>query len=215
MTDLARAAGLHPVGAFAALVSEKDPTRIANDDESRAFARAHRLTWVSADDVVIYRRVVELHVRCTFTVTRKSPFGDLLTSGFRSETTGTDYIAYRIGRPHTGDTPWIHVHRESDFAPHADSADHDHLQSVFARIAAYGCGVVLIERNMNDLDSYTLTTEQQDRRRIDRNADIAQVIRELAISSPRLMDPPADLLRTLEIMESRRRYCPTPMRTRP
>ncbi|PQP22099.1 riboflavin biosynthesis protein [Rhodococcus opacus] len=199
MTDLARAAGLQPVGAFAALVSENDPTRIANDDESREFARAHRLTWVSADDVVIYRRAVELHVRCTFTVTRKSPYGALLTSGFRSDATGTDYIAYRIGRPHTADAPWIHLHRESDFAPHADDADPD-LQAVFAHISTHSDGVVLVERNTNDLDSYTLTAQQQDRRRVDRNADIAQVIRELGISSPRLLDPPADLRRTLEIM---------------
>ncbi len=199
VTDLARAAGLRPVGAFAALVSEKDPTRIANEDETRDFAQAQQLTWLSADDVVIYRRVSELHVRCTFTITRESPYGELLTSGFRSEVTGTDYIAYRIGRPQSADAPWIHVHRESDFAPHADSTDPDR-QAMFARIAAHGDGVVLIERNTNDLDSYTLTSEQQDRRRIDRNADIAQVIRELGISSLQLLDPPADLLGTLEIM---------------
>jgi 3,4-dihydroxy-2-butanone 4-phosphate synthase len=199
VTDLARAAGLRPVGAYAALVSEKDPTRIANEDESREFARAHGLTWISADDVVIYRRAVELHVRCTFTVTRRSPFGDLLTSGFHSDTTGTDYLTYRIGQPQTADVPWIHVHRETDFAPHADSGNSD-LQAMFARVAAHGAGVVLIERNTNDLDSYVLTAEQQDRKRVDRNADVAQVIRELGISAPRLLDPPDDLLRTLEIM---------------
>lgn len=209
VTDLARAAGLRPVGAYAALVSEKDPTRIANEDESSRFAQERGLAWISADDVVIYRRAVELHVRCTFTVTRTSPFGDLLTSGFHSDTTGTDYLAYRIGQPLTADAPWIRVHRETDFAPHADS-DNPDLRAMFARIAAHGAGVVLIERNTNDIDSHILTAGQRTRKRVDRNADVAQVIRELGISAPRLLDPPDDLLRTLEIMGIEESALPQP-----
>lgn len=184
------------MGAFAALVSEKDPTQNARAHECRQFAKAHRLNWVTADDLILYRRAVELHVRTTFTVTQAGPYGDLRTSGFHSDATGSDYVAYRIGEPHTIDTPLVHVHRESNYAPHASPVDQG-LQDMFAFVAGHGGGAVVVERNMNDIDSFTLTPDERSCKRVGRNADIAQILRELGITAPRLLASPADLHVTL------------------
>ncbi|MDV7355291.1 3,4-dihydroxy-2-butanone-4-phosphate synthase [Rhodococcus oxybenzonivorans] len=192
VTDLNRAAGLRRVGAFAALVSQKDPTQNACAHECRQFAKDHELNWVTADDLILYRRAVELHVRTTFTVTRGGPFGDLRTSGFRSDVTGSDYVAYRIGRPHTIDAPLVHVHREINFAPHATPVDQG-LQDMFTFIAGHGGGVVIVERNINNADFFTLTSDERARKRVGRNADIAQILREVGITAPRLLASPADL----------------------
>ncbi|OUS92339.1 hypothetical protein CA951_29590 [Rhodococcus sp. NCIMB 12038] len=192
ITDLNRAAGLRQVGAFAALVSDKDPTQNARAHECRQFAKTHQLNWVTADDLILYRRAVELHVRTTFTVTHPGPYGDLRTSGFHSDATGSDYVAYRIGEPHTIDTPLVHVYRESNYAPHASPVDQG-LQDMFAFVAGHGGGAILVERNMNDIDSFTLTPEQRACKRVGRNADIAQILRELGITAPRLLASPAEL----------------------
>lgn len=193
ITDLTYLAGLQRAGVYAALVSERDPTGIADTTECREIANALHLNCISADDVKVYRRATELHVQSTFAVVRDSLFGPLSATGFHSEVTGCDYVAYRIGQPpHPRDAPLVHVHRESNLASHADSFD-PHLHAVFAHISRNADGVVLVERNVNNLQTLTLTTDQQFSRREDRNADIAQILRALGISAARLFEPPADL----------------------
>lgn len=197
VTDLTRAAGLHPVGVFAALVSPCDPTRMASVEECRAVAAKHRLNWVSADDVALYRRVLELDVRTTFMTTRSGPFGDLRASGFRSDVSGTDYVAYRIGRPDIADTPLVHVHQESDFAPHVTSVDSD-LHAQFGRIAVHGDGVMIVERRTSNVDAYTHPCTERLDAAANRAADVAQVLRGLGVTTPLLLDPPDDLQAALE-----------------
>ncbi|QSE89354.1 riboflavin kinase [Rhodococcus pseudokoreensis] len=46
---------------------------------------------------------------------------------------------------------------------------------------------------MNDIDSFTLTPEERACKRAGRNADIAQIHRELGITAPRLLAAPAEL----------------------
>lgn len=173
--DLLSAAGLHRVGAYAALVSQTDSIRMADAPEGSRFAEAHQLNWVSVEDVVLYRRITELHVRRTFTELRGTPYGDFKATGFHSEVSGTEYIAYRVA-PSRSATPVIYLRRESDFAPHVSSIEPG-LQPAFADIAAHGDGIVLVERRLNDVGA-RLRTHHLD----DRSADIAQILRELGVT---------------------------------
>ncbi|AKS32108.1 3,4-dihydroxy-2-butanone-4-phosphate synthase [Mycolicibacterium goodii] len=192
ISDLTRAAGLHHVGAFAALVSPDDPTRICNATECVAFAAEHQLNWVSADDVALYRRMNELHLRTTFVDTRCGRFGDVRASGFRSKVSGLDYIAYCIGSPDTADKPLLYVHQEYDFAPHPSTADAV-LPKQFSRIAEYGDGVVIVERRTNDIDELTRPRAERRHAALNRVSDLAQIIRVLGVTTPRLLDVPSRL----------------------
>ncbi|MBF6556343.1 MAG: 3,4-dihydroxy-2-butanone-4-phosphate synthase [Acidimicrobiales bacterium] len=52
--DMARAAGLRPAAAFAAIVSEVDPCRMARGPELSEFALAHHLAIACAEDLAQY-----------------------------------------------------------------------------------------------------------------------------------------------------------------
>lgn len=197
VSDLTRAAGLHRVGAFAALVSPSDPTRICGAAECRTFAAEHQLNWLSADDVALYRRTNELHLRTTFVDNRCGQFGDVRASGFRSEVSGLDYITYCIGSPDTVDKPLLHVHREYNFAPHPNTGDAD-LHTQFGRIAKHGGGVVIVERRTNDIDELTRPRAEQRHAALNRASDLAQIIRVLGITTPSLLDVPSHLHADLE-----------------
>ncbi|HEY5856635.1 MAG TPA: 3,4-dihydroxy-2-butanone-4-phosphate synthase [Aldersonia sp.] len=203
ITDLGQVAGINHVGAFAALVSPVDATRIATPTECRTFARDHGLTHVGIDDVVAYRRTVERHVGRVFTTVCASGHGTVTASGFHSDASGADYVAYRIG-PDRGVSPLVHVRRETNFAPHLGVADPD-LDAHFARIAAHGGGVVLIKRRANDLDTVPHSGADSLVARDDRAGDVAEILNDMAIEAPVLLDPPADLpssLATLGISAS-------------
>lgn len=195
--DLARLAGLHHVAAFAALVSDNDPTAIADAAESREFARAHHLNWVTVDDVVTYRRVIEDHVSTCFTERRDTPFGTLCATGFHSTATGSHYVAYQIGWPATACDSLVHFYRERDFAPHANSTDTD-LQALFAHLSVHEDGVIVVERHVNNRDSLTDTADQDCiRNHDDLTADIAQILRHIGVTSALLLEPLPGLPETL------------------
>jgi 3,4-dihydroxy 2-butanone 4-phosphate synthase/GTP cyclohydrolase II len=64
---------------------------------------------------------------------------------------------------------------------------------MFTFIASHGGGVVIVERNINNADFFTLTSDERARKRVGKNADIAQILREVGITEPRFLASPADL----------------------
>lgn len=58
--DLARIAGLAPVGALCEIVSEKNPTTMARRDELRDWSHKHGLRMISIEDLVAWRRIHDL-----------------------------------------------------------------------------------------------------------------------------------------------------------
>lgn len=58
--DLARLAGLTPVGALCEIVSEQDPTTMARRDELRDWSLRHNLPMISIEDLIAWRRIHDL-----------------------------------------------------------------------------------------------------------------------------------------------------------
>jgi 3,4-dihydroxy 2-butanone 4-phosphate synthase/GTP cyclohydrolase II len=65
--DLARLAGMQPVGALCGIVSARDGRAMAHGQELRKFASEHSLTLISVGDLIAYRRRFDTQpdaVRC-------------------------------------------------------------------------------------------------------------------------------------------------------
>jgi 3,4-dihydroxy 2-butanone 4-phosphate synthase/GTP cyclohydrolase II len=196
--DLVRLAGLRDVCVLGALVSGADDTRMADAQESTAFARDHRLTSLSVHDVVAYRRNTEVHVRRMFDVDRVMAPSVLRTTGFHSDATGDDYVAYRMGDPHSSITPLVAIHQESDLAPHVPGqAPESDLSSAFASVEHHGNGLVLVRRRRSWSTAHPIDDQLNVAEPFGRHADIAQILRELGLSSPTLLNGGNDLVATL------------------
>jgi 3,4-dihydroxy 2-butanone 4-phosphate synthase/GTP cyclohydrolase II len=176
VTDLARFAGLRNVGTYAALVSPVDETRNADGQEARRFAADHATSWVSADDVLRYRHVVESHVRLDFTDHTDSHIGRLQVCGYTSTASGSDYFVYRYGRPDEAVEPFV-FEFESRVGNHA-SID-PVMTAALNEMYLAGDGILIVSTFVAPGQS----TEQN------RAADVAQIVREQGISAPAILAP--------------------------
>ncbi|MBY8860376.1 3,4-dihydroxy-2-butanone-4-phosphate synthase [Nocardia sp. CA2R105] len=181
--DLARCAGLRPAGAFAALVSPVDSTRIATIIESVAFASEHALNWVSVHDVVVYRRSVESHVRVAEPVLRDGPYGSHQTITAHSDVTGIGYVVFRFGAPGP-QAALVSLEQGPNPALYASGVD-PRLDAAFRHAAESGNSVVIVrcaERGNDDDDVA---------------ADVAEILRMSNVSTLSPVGPVTQLAATL------------------
>ncbi len=176
VTDLARLAGLRPVGSYAALVSPVDETRNASGQEARQFASDHATSWVSADDVLRYRHLAESHVRLNFTDNSDSHIGQLQVSGYSSTSTGLDYIVYRYGRPNEAAEPFV-FEFQSRVGNH--TAIDPVMTAALNEMYLHGDGIVIVS-------DFVASGESNEHGRA---ADVAQIVRELGIGAPAVLAP--------------------------
>ncbi|MGW4331361.1 3,4-dihydroxy-2-butanone-4-phosphate synthase [Rhodococcus koreensis] len=175
--DLATIAGLSRAGTFTALVSEQDPTAIAGTDEAESFAHAHQLGVVSIDDVVIYRRITELHMATEFAFVRGSKHGDVNCVGYRSDASGHEYIAYTI-ESFTDAVPLISFVQDVDPAPHLSAIDH--VGEALSAVSDNGGGTVVVARpRVSGIPNASL------------DADLVEIVRECGYRSGALHNFPA------------------------
>lgn len=168
--DLAARSGLSPSAAFTALVSTSDPTRIANTAESLEFADKHGLGWLSINDVVVYRRATEPHVRQTFQVQQAGRYGGIVSSGFHSDVSGIEYIAYHSsGQPGPSTTVVLQC---QSHCPPCFSETEPSLNEPLPQTSRYPHAVVIIRCNDH-------LGEVQDTA-----ADIAEILQAVGISVP-------------------------------
>ncbi|MFC9763983.1 3,4-dihydroxy-2-butanone-4-phosphate synthase [Rhodococcus jostii] len=177
--DLMTVAGSHRTCAYSALVSELDPTAIADTAEAEHFARAHGLGYLSIEDVATYRRMAELHMLTQFTFERDSVHGPVRCVGYRSDVTGAEYVTYSIGSPTAGTAPLVRLEQEDDPAPHL--SQNDSIGVALAQVAEHGHGAVVVARRRpNSLIS------------ADTHGDLAEVVRECGYRSPALHNFPPE-----------------------
>jgi 3,4-dihydroxy 2-butanone 4-phosphate synthase/GTP cyclohydrolase II len=176
--DLASVAGLRRAGTFTALVSDDDPTRIADSGQAQRFAATHGLGVVSIEDVATYRRMAETHLHTQFTMVQESPHGHVHCVGYRSDVTGIDYVAYSLDSSPRATTPVVCLEREVDPAPHLTP---DIATSALATIAENGYGTVIVARHHNGEVGLA-----------DVNADLVEVVRECGYRSPILHNFPPE-----------------------
>ncbi|MFD9661308.1 3,4-dihydroxy-2-butanone-4-phosphate synthase [Rhodococcus sp. NPDC059968] len=177
--DLMTIAGSHRTCAYSALVSDLDPTAIADSAEAETFARAHGLGALSIDDVATYRRMAELHMLTQFTFERETVHGPVRCVGYRSDVTGAEYVAYSIGSPTAGTTPLVSYEQESDPAPHLSQKGA--IEMALAQVAEHGHGAVVVARRQSNSQISA-----------DTHGDLAEVVRECGYHSPSLHNFPPE-----------------------
>ncbi len=207
--DLARMAGLTPVGVLVEVVN--DDGTMKRGQELRDFADEHGLRLISIDQMVHHRRRTESHVERVAETRLPTRFGDFTAIGYRIAIDHSEHVALVYGDPAdlSGDEPVLtRVHSECLTGDVFGSSRCDcgpQLDEAMERIVAEGRGVVVYLRGhegrgiglLAKLQAYQLQDGGRDT--VDANLDLGlpadarhygaatQVLKDLGVTSVRLL----------------------------
>ncbi|KOY54631.1 bifunctional 3,4-dihydroxy-2-butanone-4-phosphate synthase/GTP cyclohydrolase II [Streptomyces sp. XY332] len=204
--DLARLAGLRPVGAIVEIAGEDGV--MLRLPELIPFARKHGLTIISIEDLIAYRRSAEPTVRREATVALPTAHGDFTAYGYRSTADGVEHVALVHGDIGDGQDIVVRVHSECLTGDIFHSLRCDcgpQLHASMARIKDEGRGVVVYLRGhegrgiglVSKLRAYEL--QERGRDTLDANLELglpadardyaagAQILADLGVRSVRLL----------------------------
>src|SRR3954449_10673282 len=206
--DLAKLAGLAPVGVLCELVSEKDPAGMARVDELRVFADEHDLALISIADLIAYRRRFEKLVARVASARVPLRYGEFTAVGYSSSYDQREHVAFVFGEIGDGEDVLVRVHSECLTGDVFGSLRCDcgpQLDAALAAVAREGRGVVLYMRGhegrgiglLHKLQAYQLQDAGRDT--LDANLELglpadardygtgAQILQDLGVHSLRLM----------------------------
>ena len=145
--DLARLAGLPPVGVIAELVhDEGSMMRFA---DCRKFADEHNLKMISIADLISHIRHNESQIEQVATTKLPTEFGEFQAVGFRSKIDGIEHVALVFGEIGNGENVLVRVHSECLTGDVFSSRRCDcgpQLHAALRQIAREGRGVLLYMR---------------------------------------------------------------------
>jgi 3,4-dihydroxy 2-butanone 4-phosphate synthase/GTP cyclohydrolase II len=147
--DLARLAGLPPMGVIGEVVN--DDGTVARDESLRAFAAEHDIAIITITELIARRRRTERLVEKQAQGPLSTTYGQFQAYGFRSLLDGLDHVAMVMGDVVGPDCPpvLVRVHSECLTGDVFTSARCDcgpQLQHALRLVAAEGRGVVLYLR---------------------------------------------------------------------
>jgi 3,4-dihydroxy 2-butanone 4-phosphate synthase/GTP cyclohydrolase II len=207
--DLARMAGLTPVGVLVEVVN--DDGTMKRGQQLRDFADEHGLTLIAIEQLVHHRRRTESHVERVATTRLPTRFGDFTALGYRISIDGSEHVALVYGDPSAlagGDPVLTRVHSECLTGDVFGSSRCDcgpQLEEAMERIVSEGRGVVVYLRGhegrgiglLAKLQAYQLQDGGRDT--VDANLDLGlpadarhygaatQILKDLGVRSVRLL----------------------------
>ena len=218
--DLATMAGLTPAGVLVEVVNDDGTMKRA--PELRAFADEHGLKMISIDQMVHYRRRTEQLVERVATTSLPTRFGDFTAVGYKVSVDDSEHVALVYGDPAdltSGDPVLTRVHSECLTGDVFGSVRCDcgpQLEDALEQVVGAGRGVVIYLRGhegrgiglLAKLQAYELQDGGRDT--VDANLDLGlpadarhygaatQVLRDLGVSSVRLLTNNPDKVESLE-----------------
>jgi 3,4-dihydroxy 2-butanone 4-phosphate synthase/GTP cyclohydrolase II len=110
--DLAERAGLQPAGVLCEIVSQRDPTQMAQGRELREFCDEHGLAMISIASLVTYRRARESVISRRTQARLPLPQGTFLAIGYHLAVDSREHLALVQGDISSGENVLVRVQSE-------------------------------------------------------------------------------------------------------